>query len=262
MSTANVVSMAFRFPALVRSFSAPVKAASSTAASVAARPAASLFARRPLVAAFSTSSASRRTDSDQTNSSASSSNAPEQTPSEGSNEPSATTTLEAGHAAAIAAKDTKISELQDSYVRCLADMENLRTRTRNEVDSARQFAIQKFAKDLLETVDVMRMALGSIPAQALDSNAELAATEVRTHLQSLHQGVTMTETELLKALKRHGVERFEPLDEPFDPNLHEALFQAPMPGKQAGTVFSVQKTGFKLNGRVIRPAQVGVVKGE
>ncbi|KAG5463214.1 MAG: GrpE protein-like protein 1, mitochondrial [Olpidium bornovanus] len=70
------------------------------------------------------------------------------------------------------------------------------------------------------------------------------------------------EAELLKALRRNGVEKFDAVDQPFDPNRHQAMFQASVPGKPAGTVFVVQKDGFTLNGRVIRPAQVGVVKDD
>jgi molecular chaperone GrpE len=60
-------------------------------------------------------------------------------------------------------------------------------------------------------------------------------------------------------LKRHGVDRHDPQGETFDPNLHQALFQAPMPDKEPGTIFSVQKLGYTIKGRVLRPAQVGVV---
>ncbi|KAF1991441.1 GrpE nucleotide exchange factor [Aulographum hederae CBS 113979] len=72
----------------------------------------------------------------------------------------------------------------------------------------------------------------------------------------------MTSTILLQTLKKHGLERFDPSveGEKFDPNLHEALFQTPMPGKEDGTVFHTQQTGFLLNGRVVRAAKVGVVK--
>lgn len=163
--------------------------------------------------------------------------------------------------AALAEKEKKLAEIQDAYLRCLADQENLRVRTRKEITQTQEFAIQKFAKDLLDTVDILGMALNSVP-ENLRSKEEAAKHDlekVADQLSNLYTGVSMTETELLKILKRHGVERYSPEGEVFDPNLHQALFQAPMPDKEAGTVFSVQKAGFMLKDRVLRPAQVGVV---
>ncbi|KAI9496409.1 GrpE nucleotide exchange factor, partial [Zychaea mexicana] len=165
----------------------------------------------------------------------------------------------------LAEKDKKIAELQDAYIRCLADQENLRERTRKEMESAREFAIQKFAKDLLDTVDILGMALTAVPEDLRSKQATLESElakdteKLADQLTNLYTGVSMTETELVKALKRHGVEQDNPEGQAFDPNKHQALFQTPMPGKDAGTVFVVQKMGYTLKGRVLRPAQVGVV---
>ncbi|GAA5802765.1 co-chaperone GrpE [Helicostylum pulchrum] len=163
----------------------------------------------------------------------------------------------------LAEKDKKISELQDAYLRCLADQENVRERSRKEIASTKEFAIQKFAKDLLDTVDILNMALTAVPDELREKNSssELIkdAEKVFDQLTNLYTGVSMTETELVRALKRHGVERENPEGDAFDPNKHQALFQAPMPGKEAGTIFAVQKMGYTLKGRVLRPAQVGVV---
>ncbi|CAO3599566.1 unnamed protein product [Absidia cylindrospora] len=159
-------------------------------------------------------------------------------------------------------KDKKIAELKDAYIRCLADQENIRERSRKELASAKDFAIQKFAKDLLDTVDILNMALTSVPETLrTKESAEAAAATVNMadQLSNLYTGVSMTEVELVKTLGRHGVERHNPNGEVFDPNLHQALFQAPMPDKEAGTIFAVQKHGYTIKGRVLRPAQVGVV---
>ncbi|KAG0013650.1 Mitochondrial matrix cochaperone [Entomortierella chlamydospora] len=134
------------------------------------------------------------------------------------------------------------------------DMENLRQRTAKEVASTKEYAIQKFAKDLLDTADILVLAIKNVPAE------EISETSTNNHLKSLHTGVSMTRDELLKTLKRHGVEPYDPINEKFDPNLHQANFQVPMPDKEPGTVFDVQKVGFMLKGRVLRPAQVGVVQ--
>ncbi|KAK9722476.1 GrpE, mitochondrial [Basidiobolus ranarum] len=148
-------------------------------------------------------------------------------------------------------KDKKLAEIKDAYLRCLAEMENVRNRTRKEIEQASQYAITKFAKDLLNTVDILNMALKAVPETAREGN---------THLQNLYTGVTMTETELVKALNRHGVVQDNPAGQKFDPNVHQALYQVPMPDKEPGTIISVEKIGYLLRGRVLRAAQVGVVQ--
>ncbi|OAQ34827.1 GrpE-domain-containing protein [Linnemannia elongata AG-77] len=158
------------------------------------------------------------------------------------------------HEEALAAKDKQLAEVKDRLLRTLADMENLRQRTAKEVANTKDYAIQKFAKDLLDTADILNMAIKNVPED------QIAESSDNTHLKSLHTGVSMTRDELLKTFKRYGVESFDPMNEKFDPNLHQANFQVPMPGKEPGTVFDVQKIGFMIKGRVLRPAQVGVVQ--
>lgn len=153
--------------------------------------------------------------------------------------------------------------LQDAYLRCLADQENIRERSRKEIDTTKEFAIQKFAKDLLDTVDILNMAIVAVPSELREKSSTHEntkdAAKVFDQLTNLYTGVSMTESVLIKALQRHGVDRVNPEGEVFDPNKHEALFQAPMSDKTAGTIFAVQKMGYTLKGRVLRPAQVGVV---
>lgn len=109
------------------------------------------------------------------------------------------------------------------------------------------------------------MALNAVPNElrtksaAMESELAKDTEKVVDQLTNLYTGVSMTESELMKALNRHGVERLNPEGDAFDPNQHQALFQAPMPGKEPGIIFAVQKMGYSLKGRVIRPAQVGVV---
>ena len=127
--------------------------------------------------------------------------------------------------------------------------------------SARDFAIQKFAKDLVDSVDNLDRALSTVPEE------KLKATEKTEHLQdlvALYDGLKMTESILMATLKKHGLERFDPsiAGEKFNPNEHEATFMTPMTGKEDNTVFLTQQKGFKLNGRVLRAAKVGVVKNQ
>lgn len=134
------------------------------------------------------------------------------------------------------------------------------------MQAARDFALQKFAQDLISSIDTFEHALSSVPASrpapqnATASDAPPSAEAL--DLQSLHKGLQLTETMLLETLKRHGLERFDPAanGDMFDPNVHEAVFSAPVPGREDGSVFVTQQKGFMLNGRVIRAAKVGVVK--
>jgi molecular chaperone GrpE len=126
------------------------------------------------------------------------------------------------------------------------------------MQAAKDFAIQKFAKDLVDTVDNLDRALGTVPAEKLNAKDK----EENRDLIALYDGLRMTETILMSTLKKHGLERFDPSveGEKFNPNEHEATFMTPMEGKEDNTVFHTQQKGFKLNGRILRAAKVGVVK--
>ncbi|KAI8643817.1 GrpE nucleotide exchange factor [Parasitella parasitica] len=155
----------------------------------------------------------------------------------------------------------KLKELQASYLLSLADQENLRQRNIREVANPKDFAIQKFAKDLLDSIDILGVALESVPEtfRTKESCNQHEKAEITGQLVNLYTGVSMTQSELQKTLKRYGVQLDDPIDQLFDPNKHEAVFQAPVPDKKPGTIFVVQKKGFLLKNRILRPAQVGVV---
>lgn len=141
--------------------------------------------------------------------------------------------------------------LQSQLTYGRADFINLQRRTEQEKASTKDFAIQGFASDLLATVDILTTALKHVNQPIAQENKDLVA---------LFNGVEMTRQELLKTLAKHGVTAFDPTGEKFDPNKHEALFQAPIPGKEPGTVLECQKTGYMIKSRTLRPAQVGVVQ--
>jgi len=146
----------------------------------------------------------------------------------------------------------KLKDMQDKYMRSLAETENVRTRMKKQVDDAKLFGIQGFCKDLLDVADILGKATESVPSEQLQLNQ---------HLSDLFSGLTMTETQLQKVFSRHGLVKIAPEDgEKFDPNFHEALFEQPIPGKEGGTVAVTTKVGYKLHERTIRPALVGVVK--
>jgi hypothetical protein len=122
------------------------------------------------------------------------------------------------------------------------------------MDGARAFAIQKFAVDLLESIDNFDRALSVVPADKL--TAEQA--EANKELQDLHQGLKMTENILMNTLQKHGLQRFDPGElvdgkaQKFDANRHEATFMAKAADKENGEIMHVQSKGYSLNGRILR----------
>ncbi|RUS27146.1 GrpE-domain-containing protein [Jimgerdemannia flammicorona] len=150
---------------------------------------------------------------------------------------------------------------KDAYLRCLAEQENIFARSRKEIEVKEEFAIRWFAKDIVETVDILDMALSSVPESLLkpDASASVDGVPATEALRNLFTGVSMTHSELLKTLKKYGIEKYNPINERFNPNLHQAMFQAPIPGKEVGTIFSVQKVGYIFKENVLRCPQVGVV---
>ncbi|KNC78634.1 co-chaperone GrpE [Sphaeroforma arctica JP610] len=146
---------------------------------------------------------------------------------------------------------TNVKDINDKYMRALAEMENVRKRARTDVDNQKHFAIQKFSKSLIEVADIFTLATQAIKEEELASDPKL---------QNMHKGLTMTQDALHKAFKDHGLEKFEPLGEVFDPNAHEAVFELPDPSKEPGTVGVVQQAGYLLNSRTLRAAKVGVVR--
>ncbi|XP_016295453.1 grpE protein homolog 1, mitochondrial-like isoform X1 [Sinocyclocheilus anshuiensis] len=148
--------------------------------------------------------------------------------------------------------EEQLKDVTDKYKRALADTENLRQRSQKMIDDAKLYGIQGFCKDLLEVADILEKATESVPK-----------TEISTanpHLKNLYDGLVMTEVQIQKVFQKHGLVKLNPDGQKFDPYEHEAVFHAPMEGKEAGTVAVVTKVGYKLHGRTLRPALVGVVK--
>jgi len=152
----------------------------------------------------------------------------------------------------IAQAEAEAADLKDRLLRALAEAENVRRRAERQRDDARKYAVANFAKDLLDAADNLRRAIEHMPeAQVKD---ELTRT--------LLAGVTATERTLLAAFERHGIRRLDPKGERFDHNFHQAIFEAENTGKPPGTVVEVLQPGYVLHDRLLRPAMVGVAKGE
>ena len=145
------------------------------------------------------------------------------------------------------------ADFKDKHLRTLAEMENLRRRTEREVADSRTYAITSFARDALAVADNMARALPALDA-ALRDNAD-------ANVKALLDGVALTERELSKVLEKHGVRKFEPQGQKFDPNLHQAMYEVADPALPAGSVAQVVQAGYMIGERVLRPALVAVAKG-
>jgi molecular chaperone GrpE len=155
--------------------------------------------------------------------------------------------------AIIEALNAENGQLKDRVLRTLAEMENLRRRTEREVSDAKAYGVSSFARDMLTVVDNLSRALEHLPAEARAS--------ADPSLRSLVEGVELTARDLEAVLGRHGVKRLDPKGQKFDPNFHQAIFEAPDDTLPAGAVSQVVQTGWTIGDRVLRPAMVGVSKG-
>lgn len=157
---------------------------------------------------------------------------------------------EPGSAEALA---KEAAELRDKMLRTLAEMENLRQRTRREVANSKVYGITGFARDVLDIADSLQRTIDAVPAETRESADPL--------LKALIEGVELTERSLLSALEKNGVKKFDPQGEKFNPNFQQAMYEVPDPSVPAGTVVQVVQAGYTIGERVLRPALVGVSKG-
>lgn len=137
--------------------------------------------------------------------------------------------------------------LKDRLLRTLAESDNVRKRAERDRREAEKFGGTRIVRDLLPVYDNLRRALNSAADAAGDAD------------RALVEGVELTLRELLKVLTKHGVTPIVPeVGDRFDPECHEAMFEAPVPGTKAGDILQVMAEGFMLHDRLVRPAQVGV----
>lgn len=138
-------------------------------------------------------------------------------------------------------------DMRDRFMRALADAENSRKRGERDRREAEQYGGSKLARDMLPVYDSLNRALESI------------AEEQKEQSTALIEGVELTLKELRNVFKKHGIERLAPaIGDRFDPQNHQAMFEAAMPGTRAGDIIQVMAEGFLLHDRLLRPAQVGV----
>jgi len=156
-------------------------------------------------------------------------------------------------AALVDALRRESEDNKDRLLRALAEMENLRQRTERQVADMRRYGIATFARDVLAVADNMSRALEALDAE-LREKAEPS-------VKALLDGVELTERELIKVLEKHGITRFDPKGEKFDPNLHQAMYEVADSSLPAGTIAQVVQPGYMIGDRVLRPALVAVAKG-
>jgi molecular chaperone GrpE len=141
----------------------------------------------------------------------------------------------------VAAAELRAEQSRADFLRAIAELENFRKRSAREVESARQFGVERFAADLLPVADTLDLAVESAPTA---DAATLAA------------GQEATQRLLLKAFERAGLTLVDPAGQPFDPALHEAMALQPSADHPPHTVLQVVQKGWLLNGRLLRPARV------
>jgi molecular chaperone GrpE len=150
-------------------------------------------------------------------------------------------------AEAEAAFEAERKEMKDRLLRTLADLENTRKRAEKDRRDAALYGGTKLARDLLPVYDNLNRAL------------ELVDDETRERAQGMVEGLDLTLRELTNIFAKHGIERISPqTGDSFDPHLHEAMFEAPVPGTSAGQIIQVVAEGFRLHEHLLRPAKVGV----
>jgi len=151
----------------------------------------------------------------------------------------------------IAQLTAERDDMRDRWMRAEAEMANVRSRAKRDVDDTRQYAVQKFAADVVEAADNLRRGLSSLPGQTAEE------PEIVTKLRDGFEGV---ERSFFAILERNGIQRTDPTGHAFDANLHQAMAEQPSAEHAPGTVMQAWTAAWTLNGRLLRPAMVVVAR--
>ncbi|HEY6578319.1 MAG TPA: nucleotide exchange factor GrpE [Rhizomicrobium sp.] len=154
----------------------------------------------------------------------------------------------------FAALRAEVADLKEQRLRALAEAENTRRRAERERLDASQYAVTRFARDMLSVSDNLQRALAHLPADA--------RTDASPAVKAVLEGVEATERELAATLERHGVRAINTSGAKFDPHLHQAIAEVPPDGKSPGSVVNVVQTGYVIADRLLRPAMVTVARSE
>jgi len=145
-----------------------------------------------------------------------------------------------------------LGELRDKLLRALADAENTRRRAEREKLEASQYAVTRFARDMLAIADNFGRALAACPKDLRE--------QADPQVKAVIDGVEATERQLLTTLERYGVTPIDTADGKFDPNLHQAVAEVPGEGRPAGSIVDVVQPGYKIGERLLRPAMVTLAR--
>jgi len=148
----------------------------------------------------------------------------------------------------------EVAELKEKHLRALAEVENTRRRAERDRLDASQYAVTRFARDMLTVSDNLQRALAHLPPEA---RADAPAA-----LKAVLEGVEATERQLAATLERHGVRPVDTKDARFDPHLHQAIAEVPADGKAPGSIVDVVQTGYVISDRLLRPAMVTVARSD
>ena len=151
----------------------------------------------------------------------------------------------------IAELEAEAADMKERWMRAEAETANVRTRAKRDADDARQFATQKFARDVAEAAENLRRGLDAIPPATGDEPAIVGR---------VRDGFTGVERSFIDLLERNGVKREDPTGAVFDPNLHQAMAEQETDAHPPGTVIQAWTQAWTLNGRLLRPAMVVVAK--
>ena len=154
----------------------------------------------------------------------------------------------------VKALKAEIAELKDRALRALAEAENTRRRAEREKQDASQYAISRFARDMLQVADNFARAIAACPAEVREA--------APPQLKAVIEGVEVTDRQLIATLEQHGIKQIDTTNAKFDPNLHQAIAEVPGSGKPAGTIVDVVQVGYVVGERLLRPAMVTVAKKE
>ncbi|WP_417250109.1 nucleotide exchange factor GrpE [Celeribacter sp.] len=147
----------------------------------------------------------------------------------------------------IAALEAERDEFRDRFMRAMADAENVRKRAERDRREAENYGGSKLARDMLPVFDNLKRAIEAITDEQREAQAALI------------EGIELTMRELTSVFNKHGIEVIAPeVGDAFDPQFHEAMFEAPVPNTKAGDIIQVMNVGFMIHDRLLRPAQVGV----
>jgi len=152
----------------------------------------------------------------------------------------------------IAELEQKNSDLNDKLLRCLAELDNVRRRSREEVEKSSKYAVSNFVSDLVVVAENFFLASENAPKDEIENNAAI---------KNYADAIVMTQKELLKVLEKNQVRRIYPLNQLFDHNLHEAISQVESEAEE-GMIVQVIQSGYIIADRLIRPALVAVSKGK